>query len=175
MDGELRFMDIHLQMRIGIVDHAAHILAQLDGGHGEALVRPLGLHLEGFGRHELVMEIGGRRLKEGILVLLAGLGAAQARHAEHRLNGRPGALQIAGCLQRLHIHRGLPGIDAEAAILVDAAADIGGQPILELAAVQPLQDDLAHLEQKDLSALIRGRFFLVCHRVSSRYTYYFRI
>ncbi len=70
--GELRVVHVHLQIVIGLVELAAHILAELDGGHGEGLVRPLGLHLEGFGGAQLGIQefFGGGQ--NGVLVLFTG-------------------------------------------------------------------------------------------------------
>ena len=47
---QLRVVDVHLQVGEGVVERAAHPLAQLDAAHGEGLVRPLALHLEALGR-----------------------------------------------------------------------------------------------------------------------------
>ena len=42
-------VDIHLHMGEGLVEIAAHPLAQLNRAHGEGFVGALGLHLKGLG------------------------------------------------------------------------------------------------------------------------------
>ena len=87
---------------------AAHVLGQLDRGHGEGLVRPLGLHLEGLGRHELVAEVGLGGLQQRVLVLGAGPGRLRpttpksffmASHAPSMSESSLGSTYIVDCLE----------------------------------------------------------------------------
>lgn len=137
--GELRVVDVHLQIVIGLVELAAHILAELDGGHGEGLVRPLGLHLEGFGGAQLGIQefFGGGQ--NGVLVLLTGPGQRQARDAEHLLQGLVGPQHVAAVVLGFHIGGRLAGVHPELAVGVEAAVDVGLELVLKAAAVQTLQ------------------------------------
>ena len=148
--GELRVVHVHLQVGVQFVQFAPHILAELDGVHGETLVRPLGFHLEGAGGGQLVVQellTGGH---DGVLVLLAGAGQGQAHDAEYLLQGLKGALHVAVVALGLHIGGGLAGVDLELAVGPQAAVDVGLQLVLEAAAVQALQHHLPQLQQDDL-------------------------
>ena len=57
VDAQLRSVDVHLQMGIGLVEQAPHVLGDLHAGHGEELVRPLGLHLEALRRPQLPVQV----------------------------------------------------------------------------------------------------------------------
>ena len=104
---------------------AAHILAELDGGHGEGFIRPLGLYLEGPGGPELLVQKVPGTGQDGVLVLLAGAGQGQPRDAEHLGQGLVSAPHIAAVILGLHIGGGLPGIHPELAVGVEAAVDVG--------------------------------------------------
>ena len=85
VDRQLRIVDIHLQVGIGLGQQSAHVLAQLNGGHGEGLIAALGLHLKALGAAQLIVQIGAGRPEKGVRILLAGLGPGQGRHAEELL------------------------------------------------------------------------------------------
>ena len=127
----------------------AHPLGQLDGGHGEGLVGPLGLHLEGSGGHKLVVKVLPCGGQHGLGRLLAGTGTGQTHDAEDGLECLPGPFHIALFVDGLHVGGGLAGVDAELAVAVEAAADIAHQFFFKTAAVQALQNQFAQLEQED--------------------------
>ena len=128
----------------------AHILAELDGGHGEGLIGPLGLYLKGAGGAELVIQKLLSTGQNGVLVLLTGAGQGDAHNAEDLGQCLVGALHVTGVVLGLHIGGGLTGIHLKLAKGVEAAVDVGLQFILKAAAVQALEDQLTQLEQNDL-------------------------
>ncbi len=150
MDGELRVVNVHRQVGKGVVKLAAHPLAQLDGAHGEALVGPLRLHLEGPGLRQRPAQIGAGVFQNGLRRLFTGHGPRDGDNAEDVGAGVVGAVHVAAVLHRLHIDGALAGVDLEAAEPAHAAADIVHEPLLEAVAVQALQDHLAQLAQDDL-------------------------
>ena len=125
VDGEFGMVDVHLQVIVGLVELAAHILAELDGGHGEGFICPLGLYLKGPGGPELVVQKVPGTGQNGVLVLLTGAGQGQPRNAEHLGQGLVSALYVAAVVLGLHIGGGLPGIHPELAVGVEAAVDVG--------------------------------------------------
>ena len=157
MDAQLRRVDVHLQVGILVVEQAAHVLADLHAVHGEFLVRPLGLHLEGPGRLELGAQVVSGAVEDGVLVLGAGAGPGGGHNAEHLPAGGVGPVQIAVLLLGLHVDGALLGVDPEAAAAGQAAADVAGQLVLKGAAVEALEDHLAQLQQNNL---IHGGSFL---------------
>ena len=136
------------------MQRAAHPLAQLDGAHGEGLVRPLALHLEALGRGQRSAQIGPGRVENGLLALLAGQRPGDGDDAEHLLAGSVSPGDVAGLLRRLHIDSGLAGIYLPLAESLGAAADVAHQLHLKAAAVQSLQDHLAQLAQNDLVHMV---------------------
>ena len=142
-------VDVHLQVVIGLMELPAHILAELDGGHGEGLVRPLGLHLKGAGGAELVVQKFLGAGQDGVLVLPAGAGQGQTHDAEHVLQGLIGPLHIAALAYGLHVGGRLPGVHPELAEGTETAVEVGLELVLEAAAVEPLEDHLTQLEQND--------------------------
>jgi len=142
-------MHVHLQVGIELVQLPAHILGELDGGHGEGLVGPLGLHLEGPGGGEPVPQVFLGGLEHGVLVLGARPGPGEAHHAEETLHGLIGPVQIAGILLGLHIQGGLLGVHPELAEGPQAALGVSDELVLKAAAVEALEHDLAQLEQND--------------------------
>ena len=144
--GVLRVMDIYLHPRVGFRQPSADLLRQLDGGQGEALVRALGLDLEGLGAVQIVSQIVFDGGKDRVQVLLAGAAAAQAHHAENGTAGFPCPVHVRFLVHRLYVHRGLEDIHVKIAVLLHAAADVLPQLVLKLALVRALQDDLAQLQ-----------------------------
>ena len=144
-------MNVHRQVGEGVVQLAAHVLGQLDAGHGEGLVRPLGLHLEALGGAELIPQIFLGAGGDGVLILGAGPGAAQTNHAEELLHGLPRALEIAVLAERLHVGGGLAGVDLEGAVFFQPPLGVAHELFLKAPAVEALEDHLAMLEQHDLS------------------------
>ena len=147
---QLRVMHVHDQMREGVVQRAAHPLAQLNAAHGEGLVGALALHLKGFGRQQRRCQILSGGGENGLLLLGTGHGPCNGDDAEHLLAGVIGRVQIAALLHRLHIDGGLAGVDFELAVPLCAAADVAHQLHLKAVAVQSLQNDLAQLAKNDL-------------------------
>ena len=143
-------MYIHRQVGEGVLKLAAHPLAELDGGHGEALVRPLGLHLEAVGGGEGLLEIGPGGLEDGFLILAAGQGPGHGDDAEDPAAGGVGRLHVALVRQGLHIDGTLLGVDVELAAPADPAADVGNELVLKAAAVEALEDHLAQLQKQHL-------------------------
>ena len=140
MDAQLRGVDVHLQMGIGVVEQTAYVLADLHAVHGEMLVRPFRLHLEGPGGPERSVQIVLGAVENGVLVLGTGAGPA----------GGEGALQVAVLILGLHVNRTLLGVNVEAAVVLEPAADVGIELVLEAPAVEALEDHLAQLQQNDL-------------------------
>ena len=155
-----RMVHVHLHSGMGFRQSAADLLGQLNGGHGEPLVRTLGLHLEGLGAVQVVPQIildGG---ENGIHILLTGAAATKAHKAENGVAGLPGSLHIRLFVQGLHIHRRLHEIYVKIAVGLHPAADILPQTPLELPLIGTLQDDLAQLQQKNL--FHRFPFLIAC-------------
>ena len=150
VDAQLRRVDVHLQMGVGVVQKPAHILADLHAVHGKMLVRPLGLHLEGLRAPQLPVQIVLRAVEDGVLVLGAGPGPGGGDDAEHLPAGGVRAVQIAVPVLGLHVDGALLAVDVEAAVVLEPAADIGVELVLEGPAVQSLEDHLAQLEENDL-------------------------
>ena len=121
---QLRVVDIHRQVGEGLMQVSAHPLAQLDGAHGEGLIRPLALHLEAAGRRQGAAQIGLGGVQNGLLFLGTGQGPGHGDDAEHPLAGVIRPVQVAGLPGRLHIDGALLGIDPEPAEPAGAAADI---------------------------------------------------
>jgi len=140
-------VDVHLQMGEGVVQLPAHILGKGDGGHGKGLVRPFGLHFEGLCRQKEVAEVGLGGLQHGVGRLLARSGPGEADHAEKFFHGGIGAVHIAGVVLRLHIGGGLAGVYLEVAVGAQPADGVRHQFFLKAAAVQPLEHQLAQLQQ----------------------------
>ena len=147
---QLRVVYVHRQVGEGVVERAAHPLAQLDAAHGERLVRPLALHLEALGGGERTAQIRFGGVEDRLLRLFTGQGAGDGDDAEHLLAGTVGSRHVAGVLHRLHVDGGLAGIYLPLAEPLGTAADIAHQLHFKAAAVQSLQDDLAQLAQDDL-------------------------
>ena len=147
MDGKLRVVDVHLQIGVELVQLAAHVLAELNRGHGEGLIRPLGLHLEGAGGGQLVIQIFPGGGKDGVLVLLTGPSPAETHHAEHAGQRLPGPVHVTCVGHGLHIGGGLAGVHPELAQIVQPAVDVGLELVLKAAAVQALEDHLPQLEE----------------------------
>ena len=147
VDGELRVVNVHLQIGVELVQLAPHILAELDRGHGEGLIRPLGLHLESAGGGQLAVQVLPGGGQDGVLILLAGPGPAETHHTEHLRQRLPGPVHVTLAGHGLHIGGGLAGVYPELAQVVQPAVDIGLQLILKAAAVQALEDHLPQLEE----------------------------
>ena len=94
---------------------------------------------------------------DGVLVLGAGQGPGDGNHAEHLPAGGIGPVYIARLLLGLHIDGALLGVDAEAAVVLEPAADIGRQLVLKGAPVEPLEHHFPQLQQYHL---IHGILFL---------------
>ena len=150
IDRQLRIVDVHGQMGKGVVERAAHPLAQLDGAHGEGFVGTLALHLEGFCRQQRRAQILLRGGEDGLLLLGTGHGPGDGDDAEHLLAGVVSRRQIAGLLRRLHIDGGLAGVNLELAVPLGATADVAHQLHLKAVAVQALEHHLAQLAKNDL-------------------------
>ena len=164
MDGELRLVDVHSEIVVGLVEHTTHILADLNTGHGELLVGALGLHLEGAGSQQVIVQIALGALQNSVLVLLTGLGAADSHHTEDLLTGLKSLVDIAGILGGLHIDGALLGVDMVlTGAALQAAADIAEELILEGAAIEALQDHFAQLQKNDLVHMITVPFRKFSH------------
>ena len=160
---QLRMVYIHLQVGIGLVELAAHPLAQLNRAHGEGLVGTLALHLEAAGRRQGLPQIRLGGGQNGLLLLGAGNGPCNGDDAEHLLAGGIGPGQIADLLRRLHIDGTLLGVDAELAEAGGTAADVAHKLHLKAAAIQALQDHLAQLAQNDLIHRCFSLYLQVIH------------
>ena len=168
MDGQLGVVDIHLEVGVALVQLAAHPLGQLNGGHGEGLVGPLGLHLKGFRTGEFLPQVGAGRLQHLLLGLAAGSGPGQTHDAEHPAHGLIGPVHVAVGALGLHVHGGLLGVHLELAQGAETALGVGDEFILKPAAVQALEHQLAQLEQNDFfhNRFLSGPFHLVRYIIS---------
>ena len=152
--------DLHINRQIRMVhirfhveelpQLAAYILGDLDGVHGELLVCPAALHLEGSGLGKFIRQIGLGGLRNGVHLLGTRDGAGHRHDAEHLTGSLEGGLHVAVLGLRLHIDSALANVDLEAAAGLHPAADIAHQLILKTAAVQALQHHLAQLQKQDL-------------------------
>ena len=155
MDIGVLLPDLHINRKIRMVhirfhveelpQLAAYILGDLNGVHGEPLVCPAALHLEGSGLGKFIRQIGLGGLRNGVHLLGARDGAGHRHDAEHLTGSLEGGLHVAVLGLRLHIDSALANVDLEAAAGLHPAADIAYQLILKAAAVQALQHHLAQL------------------------------
>ncbi len=143
-------MHVHDGVRVGVLQRAADVLAQLDAGHRKALVAALGFDLEALGAQHIVFEIADRKFGDRVLVLGAGRGTHQLDDAENLARRLKGRVDIGVVLLCLDIDRGLQAIDLEAADRLEPTAQIGQELCLEGLAVQALEDDLAQLAENDI-------------------------
>ena len=150
IDGELRVVDVDGGLGEGPVEKAPHLLGELDGVQGEALVRPLALHLEVTGLRELRGQVDLGGLHDGGDALLAGDGPDHADDAENLGAGVVDGVHIRDAALRLHIDGALAGVDAEGAQGPEAAGHVGHELILKMAAVEPLEHHLAQLQEEEL-------------------------
>ena len=150
MDRQLRVAHVRRQMRVAVVELSPNVLGQLDGGHGEGFVRPLGLHLKRFGGLELVPQVLHRALDDLVLVLGAGLGPAHSHRPEHLAHGLPGALKVGVFVQGLHVGGGLAGIHLKRTVFFQPPLGVAHQFLLKAPAVQALEHHFSLLEQDDL-------------------------
>ena len=155
--GQIRMVHIRLDPE-KLAQLAAYILGDLDGVHGELLIRPAAFHLEGSGSGKLIRQIGLGSLHNSVHGLVAGDSSGHRHHAEDLAGRLVGSLHVAGFRLRLHIDGALADIDLEAAAGLHPAADVADQLILKAAAVQALQHHLAQLQQQH---------FVLIHSVSS--------
>ena len=139
---ELGVMHVHPAFGEGVRQKAADVLRNGDARHREALVRALCLDLEALRLFELFAEIALRRLKNGVLILLAGGGAAYRDRAEHRLHSLEGGVHIAIVRLRLNVGRGLDGVDPEIAEAAKPPPDVCHKLILKYPLVKALEHDL---------------------------------
>ena len=139
-------MHIHLHIGIGLRQQAAHILAQLDAGQGEALVAALGLHLEASDPLHVLAKIFYGKGGNGVPVLFAGGGPAQFDDAEDLFQRLKRGVHVRPVLLRLHIHRGLEAVDPELADGLQSSAHIAHQLLFKGFPVETLEHDLAQLE-----------------------------
>ena len=150
MHDELRVIHVHLRLREGVRELAADVLAELDARQGEALVGALALDLEALCRAHGLRKDGLRAVGDGVLVLRAGARAGQGDDAEDLFHGLVGAVDVRLAVSRLHIDGRLHGVDAPVAEGGEPPLHVGDQPLLEEAAVLPLEDQLALLEKDDI-------------------------
>ena len=125
VDRQLRVVDVHLQVVVGLVELAAHILAELDGGHGEGFIRPLGLYLKMSWRSEAGRpESPGRRPEWRPCPSHRG-GPGKAPRCRTPWSGPRRRPARRSCRPWAPLGGGLPGIHPELAVGVEAAVDVG--------------------------------------------------
>ncbi len=168
MHGELRLMDVHRRIGIGLAELAAHVLAKLYAGHGEGLVAALGLNLEAPCPLHILPEIVYGQSRDGVLVLCAACGPGQIDYAENLFQRVKGGIHVLAVAPRLHIHRGLETVDPKAANGRQTAADVAHKLQLEAFAVQSLQHQLPKMEQNDIVHLHFSFIRSLCKSIVSR-------
>ena len=141
--GQLRLVHVHRAVGVGLRELPAHVLAQLDGGHGKALVAALRLHLEALRAAHIVGKVADGKLRDGVLVLLAGGGAADLHDAEHVLQSLEGGVKIGVLALGLDVDRGLHARHLEFAQAQKPPAHIAHQLLFKALAVETLEHDLA--------------------------------
>ena len=132
------------------MEQPPYILGDLHAVHGELLVGALGLHLEAFGAAQLAVQVRLGAVQDGVLVLLAGPGPGDGDDAEDLLAGGVGLVHVAAVGLGLHIDGALPGVYLKFAAVLEAAADIAHELVLEGVAVEALEDHLPQLEENDV-------------------------
>ena len=128
----------------------------------------MALHLEGAGGGQLVPQVGGGALDDGVLVLGAGPGPAQAHRPEQLGHGLPGSFEVRPLVQRLHVGGGLAGVYLELAVFLQPPLGVAHELFLKAPAVQALQYHFALLEQDNLSHVNSLAFFNVSNMLSFR-------
>ena len=88
----LRVVHVHQRVRILLRQQSSDLLGDLDGRHGELLVRPLAFHLEALRRHDLIAKIVPAGIENGVDILFAAAAAAHGCNAEDPGAGLPGAV-----------------------------------------------------------------------------------
>ena len=141
VDAQLRLVDIHLQVGVGVVEQAPHVLGDLhavlsggiDSPVSSYMIAKRGVQLElvHFFSPPYTSQVVSGAVVDGVLVLGAGQGPGDGNHAEHLPAGGVGPVYIARLLLGLHIDGALLGVDAEAAVVLEPAADIGRQLVLK--------------------------------------------
>ena len=139
----LRPVDIHQDTGMGLRQPPADFLGNLDGGHGEGLIRTLGLHFEGLGAVQVLSQIVFHSVKNGVQVLFTGAAPAQAHHTENRMAALPGPIHVRLPVHRLNIDGRLHNIHVKIAVQLHPTPDILPQPGLKLALIRPFQDNFS--------------------------------
>ena len=147
VDGELGVMHFGVRVRIRLGEETTDVLTQLNAREREALIRPLGLDLEGGDGAHIVAEILDRLLCNDVLVLFAGGRARDRGEAEDLLCRLERGVEIGLLVARLHIKRGLAAGDLVLADVLEPPAEVIHQLLFKKALVQTLKEQLAGLEQ----------------------------
>mgnify|MGYP001620324126 CR=1 FL=1 len=115
-DAHIRMMDVHAQSAVGrFEDRAAYLGGDLGGDQREALVRTLGLHLEGFCAFEIRHKLIFRRFQNGFHRFFRLNGACDRGNAEGVFGCPIRAFHIGVLVFRLDVYRALERINAESA------------------------------------------------------------
>ena len=144
---QLGVVDVDRATRERLMQRAADLLGELNGGEREGFVRALALNLEILRAGKFWGKVILSGADDSLHVLFTGQGAADGDDAEDLLAGGVGGGEVALVVHRLNINGTLLGVDAEIAALRRAAAQISDQLILKAAAVEALEDHLAELAQ----------------------------
>ena len=105
-----------------------------------------GTHVVRSGQVGLVKFLSVQKFRDGVRIeMLAGRRAHQRDYAEHVLQRLERRVDIGVVLLRLHIYGGLDAVDPELPYMRKPAAHIRHKLLLEIPAVQPLQDYFAEL------------------------------
>ena len=160
--GKLRIVHVNCGVGEGLGKLTAHILAQLDAGHGEGLVAALGLNLEALCAEHILAQILLGKGHDGVLVLFAGGGADDGNDAEDLTQNLHGGVHIGAVVLALNVDGRLEAVYLEFADLFQTAADVGLKLLLKSAAVQALEHQLAQLNKYDVVHIILP---LVLHKI----------
>ena len=134
-------------MGISLQQTAAHVGADIGGFQRKLLVAAPRLHLEGAGLCQRRLQIGRRRLADGLHFLGHHAGAGKSGKTEHPGYPIAGLVQVGRVVLRLDINGGLGLAQMKVAQRGQPPAQVLHQHRLEGAAVQPLQSQLAAFDQ----------------------------
>ena len=149
-DLELGVVHVHLEVVVLAQQVGAQLPHQLRAGHGVALVRTAGLHLEGADAVQAGTEVLLGGLADGVKVLVADHGAAEGRQTEHLAHPVEGQVHVHVLFLRLHVEGGLGAVHLELAHGLEPVAQDLHHGRLELVAVEAFQGHFALIAQNDL-------------------------
>ena len=158
--GDVGVVNVHADTRAGLKEHPAGLGGDLHGVLRKALIRALGLHLEGALTREVRGYIAAHGAEDALHALVAHGGAANGDDAKHLAGVAHHAVHVGTLLLGLDINGALRAVDLKLAVRSRLLAQLAAEHILKVLAVCALEHDLAVLEQKDLPWLLRVIHFM---------------